>query len=357
MDVNTYILLFLLSLSLSSLAQEASQIEQRIFHSMYLEQTITGENPDRAISIYLPPSYATELDRHYPVIYLLHGIAGTDRDWFSPGLGGTHYTTIQQVLDAGISRGAFGEMIVVMPDQQTNWFGSFYTNSSVTGPWEDITVKELVSFIDRNYRSISKAKARGIAGHSMGGYGALSLAMNHPEVFSVVYALSPAIIEFTGDFSLDQPFYRKTAEADSFEALQQSQDLRAMAVVTLAQAFSPNPDAPPFYADLPVIKEKEGVVANKSVCEAWLANSPIQRIPEQLVNLKKLQGIALDIGNQDEFRFLILNSKRFSEQLSHHGISHFFEIYEGDHRNQLMGLHGRFYQHLFPFFWERFAHH
>ena len=106
-------------------------------------------------------------------------------------------------MDEGIAAGRFGEMIIVMPDQMTNWYGSFYSNSSVTGNWEDFTTEELVNFIDTNFRTLSKAESRGIGGHSMGGYGAINFGMKRPDVYSTVYALSPAIVDFVGELSIE----------------------------------------------------------------------------------------------------------------------------------------------------------
>ncbi len=83
-------------------------------------------------------------------------------------------------MDEGIAEGRFGELIIVMPDERrTVGGGSYYVNSAVTGNWEDFTTQELVAFVDTNYRTIARASSRGLADHSMGGYGALTLAMKH----------------------------------------------------------------------------------------------------------------------------------------------------------------------------------
>ena len=76
--------------------------------------------------------------------------------------------------------------------------GSFYTNSPATGNWENFVVKDVVTYIDSRYRTILRPKARGIAGHSMGGYGALSLAMRYPDLFGCAYAMSPGLFAENG---------------------------------------------------------------------------------------------------------------------------------------------------------------
>jgi len=86
-------------------------------------------------------------------------------------------------MDDLISKGAAKEMIVVVPNGSNRYLGSFYTNSSVSGNWEDYIYRDVVSFIDDTYRTITKPASRGIAGHSMGGYGALMLAMRQRGIF------------------------------------------------------------------------------------------------------------------------------------------------------------------------------
>ena len=65
--------------------------------------------------------------------------------------------------------------------------------TEVTGNWDDFISKEVVSFVDENYRTLNKRESRAIAGHSMGGFGALNLSMLHPEIFGMCYALSPGV--------------------------------------------------------------------------------------------------------------------------------------------------------------------
>ena len=62
-------------------------------------------------------------------------------------------------------------MIIVLPNSFNKYKGSVYTNSEVTGQWEDFIVEDVIAFMDSNYRTIATAEGRGLAGHSMGGYG------------------------------------------------------------------------------------------------------------------------------------------------------------------------------------------
>ena len=137
-------------------------------------------------AVYLPPGYESSEDR-YPVIYYLHGFTASD----SSQIARNH---IDKLLDRAIATGKIQPTIMVIPNQHTLYRGSFYTNSSLTGNWADFTARDLVSYIDKNYRTIPSRESRGIAGHSMGGSGSIKIGMLFPDVFSIVYALSPAVL-------------------------------------------------------------------------------------------------------------------------------------------------------------------
>jgi len=70
-------------------------------------------------------------------------------------------------------------MIVVMPNGNNALGGSFYTNSATTGNWDDFIANELVAYIDKKYRTLPRPESRGLAGHSMGGYGTFAVGMRH----------------------------------------------------------------------------------------------------------------------------------------------------------------------------------
>src|ERR1035437_5407797 len=98
---------------------------------------------------------------------------------------------LAEVIERAMVKGDLREMIVVMPNAYTRYQGSMYSNSATTGNWEDCVARELVAYIDGHYRTVAEAEGRGLAGHSMGGYGAARVGMRHPDVFSSVYLLSP----------------------------------------------------------------------------------------------------------------------------------------------------------------------
>lgn len=257
---------------------------------------------------------------------------------------------LSDLMNKGIAERRFGEMIVVMPDQNTKAFGSFYVNSSATGDWADFTAKELVSYIDGKYRTLPTKDSRGIVGHSMGGYGAITLGMKHPEVYSVVYGMNPAIMGWAADFTPQTPAFERILSVNSFDELMKSRDLYTMATVTLAQAFSPNPSKPPFFADFP-FEMADGKLRPTAAFAKWESHFPINMVPRYVDNLKRLRGIRFDSGSEDEFKFIVANSRALSAELTKYGIEHIFEEYNGDHRNRLWSRTGRLYNQVFPYFW------
>ncbi|MEO7507886.1 MAG: alpha/beta hydrolase family protein, partial [Pyrinomonadaceae bacterium] len=334
--------LFLLLVISGAAQAKGGRLVREVVHGVSLEKTATGENPDRNVSIYLPPGYDTSPAKRFPVLYLLHGIAGNDEDWtkaWDPAK--PAYATIQDVMDQGIAAGNVAEMIVVVPDESTKWFGSFYVNSTATGNWEDFTVRELVGYVDGKYRTIAQVGSRGIAGHSMGGYGALTLAMKHPDIFSVAYGMNPALIDWGGDLTIDNHGFVAVLKAKSLDELLKSNDIYTIGVLCVAQAFSPNPAKPPFFADLPFVMTDGKMQVEPGAFARWREHSATHLVARYRANLSRLRGIRFDSGYEDEFRFIPGNCQAFSNELTNNGIDHTFEEYNGDHRNRMWGRQGR----------------
>ncbi|HEU4631129.1 MAG TPA: alpha/beta hydrolase family protein [Gemmatimonadaceae bacterium] len=163
--------------------------------------------------VYLPPSYAVEPDRRYPVAYYLHGLYGSEADWVQQG-------RIARTLDSLIARG-MPELLVVMPDGDDGWYTTWNTLGDVGAcraaphdepaasycvPWphyDDYVARDLVAYVDSTYRTLPARAHRGIAGLSMGGYGAVALALAYPDVFS-------AAASHSGTLS---PRHRPTADS------------------------------------------------------------------------------------------------------------------------------------------------
>ena len=303
-------------------------------HGRSLEGNLEGDSPDRFVSVYLPPGYQAHPNQRYPVIYLLHGYTDSDDKWF--GLV-KHFVNVPEIADRAMSSGASREMIIVMPNAYTALEGSFYAKSVTTGDWEDFVVSELVGYIDSHYRTIANRASRGLAGHSMGGYGTVRLGMRHPEVFSSFYALSSCCL----DSGLAPP----QVSAAALEAIHTADQARAAPFIVKAQfalaaALSPDPQNPPLFLDLPL---KDGE-PQPAVLARWAANSPIAMLDQYVGNLRQLKAIALDVGLQDT---LLSGSRQLDARLQTYKIPRTFETYEGTHTSHVAD---RIETKVLPFF-------
>jgi S-formylglutathione hydrolase FrmB len=339
-------LLLLLSLILIPITGQTQIPSGKVIYdrlySSALENT-GGEDPTRRVSIYLPPDYDKTTSR-YPVIYYLHGITQRDSSLIAN-------RNIDKLLDKAIALGIIKPLIFVMSDQYTLYRGSFYTNSSLTGNWSDFTAKDFVNYVDQNYRTLKNKESRGIAGHSMGGHGAIKLGMLFPDVFASVYALSPYVLGLEKDYGRDGEAYKQAQVIKSRDTLIIGYKyMNANAVVAVGRAFSPNANKPPFYADLPYAYHGDSLVVNKEVLDLWNRNLPNEMIKDYVSQLKSLKAIKLDWGRDDFFTHIPPTSRTFSEKLQEFGINHFAEEYNGSHMDKIYGDDGRVINDMLPFF-------
>ncbi len=126
--------------------------------------------------------------------------------------------------------------------------------------------------------------------------------------------------------------------------------MRANVVIAMGRTFSPNPDKPPFYADLPYSYKGDSLIVHEEVLELWNKNLPNQMVETYADNLKKLTAIKLDWGWDDPFTHIPPTSRRFSQKLKELGIKHFAEEYNGDHINRVYKEDGRILNDMLPFF-------
>lgn len=326
--------LIIFHLSLITFAQ-TSKVVSFVIDSKALQNT-GGEDPNRRVSVYLPPNYDASTQR-YPVIYYLHGFMGKDNI----------FPQMQKILDEGIARQKIKPFIFVQADQYTLFEGSFYSNSSLTGNWDEFESKELVEYLDKNYRTLPNRESRGIAGHSMGGYGAFKIGMLHHEVFSSIYALSPGLLAMVKEFGPNSTSFKDIQNVKTIEDLKKTYYPKVL--VAVGRAWSPNPNKPPFYCDFPFSYEGDKMIVNQPVLEKWEANMPVYMVDKYADNLRKLTAIKLDWGRNDSPRFPV-QIGMLSQRLENLGINHFSEEYIGDHGNKIWTMDGRVLNDLLPFF-------
>jgi|GEM_PF-255847 Enterochelin esterase and related enzymes len=306
-------------------------LERIKVHSPAIEGNLEGNSAERDVIVVLPPSYRSDPTRRYPVVYALHGYFIGAEEW------------IQEIRIPQVAEGAFAkgvpEMIVVLPDSKTLHLGSVYSSSPTTGDFENFIARDLVAHIDSHYRTLPRRESRGLVGHSMGGYGATRIGMKHADVFGALYVMSPGGLEA-------QPII--VPEADAIAALHRittreegaAVEFPARGLLAMASAWSPKPNKPPLYLDLPFDAQGR---PDEKVLRRWSANSPLGMLDQYVANLRRYAAIAMDIGNDDR----TADVEALHARLLEYGIENSLEIYEGTHTSRVAF---RFQDHVLPFF-------
>jgi enterochelin esterase-like enzyme len=318
-------------------------LERVVVHGRALEGNLAGDSPDRPVVVYLPPSYSKEPQRRYPVLYFLHGYTATAEAY-------VRSLALPDSVDRAIAAGV-REMIVVIPDAFTKYDGSMYSSSPTIGDWETFIAQDLTGFIDARYRTIAAREGRGLAGHSMGGYGTMRIGMKQPDAFAALYAMSscclmndPAAGRGAAPARGPAAGRGETAAGRGAQAGRGAAQGRgggmANALSAQAAAWAPNPRNPPEYFDLPI---RDGEI-QPLIAAKWIANSPLVMVDQYVPALTSMRAIAIDIGDQDPFT---PTNRQLDEALTRLEVPHTFEIYEGDHGNR---VRQRFESHVLPFF-------
>jgi enterochelin esterase-like enzyme len=347
-------------------AVKKGTVEKVSVHGNALVGNLAGESADRDVFVYLPPSYASDRNRRYPVAYLLHGYGLTGERWMT-------FTKLAEAADRTMTGGSAKEMILVNPDSYTKNGGSMYSSSPTSGDWETFMAEDLVKYIDSHYRTIATRESRGLGGHSMGGYGTVRIGMKRPDVFSSLYIMSACCLMNdpgpraggpgragagapAGTPRGGEPAAGQAARAGEPGATRGAGpgDGRGAAAgagrgrgagggnvqLAEAQAWSANPNNPPDFADMPI---KDGEV-QPLVRQKWIANSPLAMVDQYYTNLKKYAFIGLEVGTMDG---LAASNRQLDSLLTQLGVQHTFETYEGDHTNRVVE---RVEMNVLPFF-------
>jgi hypothetical protein len=336
-------LVFTVFTSVSALAESPhSQVVDRQITSTNFADNRIGISPVRKLVIYLPPGYDAS-SRRYPVIYFLpNPLDGDYRSHFTRG-------DAQSLFDRAIAATTVDPFILVSVDMTTPFGTCWFANSTVTGNWEDFVVHELVPYMDTNFRTLANRDSRGITGIFMGGYGAIRLAMRHPDVFGSVYAMHP-VGTGSGVRVMDSlPDWNLMANAKSMHDVER--DGYSAIFTSIFQAFLPDPSRPPLFIDLPARKENDQLMIDAPLTERLRNNFFIESmIPEYAGNLKSLRGFKFDWARSDPNPDHVYSNQALTHKLNEFGIVHEAEEYNGAWGESYWGVRGRIYTEVLPFF-------
>ncbi len=291
-----------------------------------------GDPHVRDLYLYLPPEYDGK--QRFPIVMLLAGFGSTNHSiaaW-SPW----KPNTIER-YDQLVSETKCPPAILVLPDCFNRWGGSQFLDSAGTGRYQTYLADEVIPFVDAEFKTIPDREARAVAGRSSGGFGALRLGMDRPDVVSVIGShagdaafevsmrpmLTPAAIAFEQAGGLE-PFAREVPVAGPQSASQ----FDAVFVLAASAAYSPDPSAFP-HAKLP-FEPGTGALRN-DVWRDWLAEDPVSRIDASIEALKTMSLIYLDAGNRDEHG-LHFAARMLQSAMSAHQLRVHYDEFEGGHR-------------------------
>lgn len=225
----------------------------------------------------LPPTYDSDHDKKYPVLYFLHGLGENEQTLMRTGGLGLIEDLRQQHK--------IGDFLMVAPEGR----GSFFINSADSQErYSDFFINEFLPFIESHYRVTPGRKFRGVTGLSMGGYGALRFAFARPDLFGSVSAQSPALI---------------TESPSELNAeLRQAGPLAHL----LGELF--------------------GSPIN---LHHWKENNPFDLAHRNAARLKT-QAIYVNCGSEDEYGF-VAGATKMHQQLLAEKVEHEFHLYPGGH--------------------------
>lgn len=319
-----------------------------------LTNNLINEPAQRDLSIYLPEAYFAS-SAALPVIYFL------------PGFGNDQMYQVNIPTDFDNSFKTLQPTIIVVISGINQFGGSFFVDSSVTGKWSEFVYKDVVNYVDSHYRTLPKRESRGIAGHSMGGFGALDLAMRHSDVFGSVFSMAPGLTNNTG--ILDTQMFDSEIHIRQFIAsvagvkdLSPTQALTALRnnrnnfeitfPIAYGMAFAPLPNPP--YFDYPYSLDGDKLVRNDTLMAKWTSGfgNVHNEINDFRKELASLNGIGLDCATNDEYQWITRGCDYYDSELTAAGINHDYTTHSGGHQNQIGTRQLSF---MLPFFSLRLA--
>ena len=347
MKVNYIIIILIILLGCKNSNQTKGDWSLVDIPSPSLGSSLFKKTTTNTIGVYLPSSYNKNKGKRYPVLYFLEGYGN-----HVPNDGYACW-----IIDSLINKEFVSEMIFVDISGCYLLNGSFYENSIVSGNWKDYIVKDVVGFIDENYRTIPNGNNRVLAGHSMGGSGVLSISMEFPEFFKNVYSMSPGLFDEPGLINC-QMFYKggtvnailnlveqlklkSKKDADTYfrKYINEIDDWRVEFTIAYGIAFAPDIAKAPYF-DYPYFINGTDTILDENIWKKWEngfgnISSKIKRSKNEL---NKLNYLNIECGFYDEFNWIPTGTEYFHNILVKEKIPHQLICHNGNHGNKFTYL-------------------
>jgi enterochelin esterase-like enzyme len=308
------------------------RVVRKSHQSACLRGNPLGDPHERDVYVYLPPQY--DGTRRFPVVMMLAGFGSTNH---SIAAWSAWKPNTLQLFDKLVAAGECGPAILVLPDCFNRWGGSQFLDSAGSGLYQTYLADEVFPFVDAEFSTIADREARAVVGRSSGGFGALRLGMDRPEVVSVLgshagdaafeVSMRPMLTSAAIAFDLAgglEAFAKEVPVSGPQSATQ----FDAIFVLAASAAYSPSGGGFPF-ADLPVDPAtgqlRDGVWAR------WLENDPLRRLDASAAALQRMSLIYVDAGNRDEHG-LHFAARMLKDALLRQGLPVRYDEFDGGHR-------------------------
>ena len=308
------------------------QVVRMPHQSRCLRGNPLGDPHERDLYVYLPPQY--DGTRRFPVVMMLAGFGATNH---SIAAWSAWKPNTLELFDNLIVSGQCGPAILVLPDCFNRWGGSQFLDSEGSGQYQTYLADEIVPFVDAEFKTIADREARGVVGRSSGGFGALRLGMDRPDVVSVLgshagdaafdVSMRPMLTSAAIAFDLAGGLEAFAREVPT-KGPQNATQFDAIFVLAAAAAYSPAPGGFPF-ADLPM--DPTTGQLRDGVWSRWLEQDPLARIDTSVAALRRMSIIYVDAGNRDEHG-LHFAARMLKDALLQHGLPVRYDEFDGGHR-------------------------
>lgn len=264
-----------------------------------------GDPARRPLLALLPPG--RQDGRGLPAAYFLHGFTGSARGWLNVS---TFSPNVPERLSALWAEGALPPFVAVFVDGFTGVGGTQWINSAAVGRYQDYVADDVTAFVEARLGVLARREARAVVGKSSGGYGALCMGRDRPEVFAHLachagdagfeWCYGPDLPKAAAGLlgSPDAAAWLSDLKRRARQTRMSGGDHPVLNVIGMAAAYSPDPAAP-LGAALPFALPEGRLL--EDVWARWLAHDPVRFVPGSLDAYRRLASIFVDCGSRDEF--------------------------------------------------------
>lgn len=301
-----------------------------VIESQSLHGNPLGDPTIRRTPVLVPKGRAPA--KGWPVVLILAGFTGNGPNYFNLK---TFESNMPQVIDQCCERGEAPRAVYVFCDGMTKWGGSQFINSLGTGRYEDYIVRDLVPAIQKTLQVSPDASDWCVCGGSSGGYGALSLASQYPERFSVVAAIAPDSFfeaSLLPEIWAALPIIKKCggvpgvlAELESGRLMKRKESHTVLNAIAMGLCYAPDGKGA---FEIPV-DEQTGEL-KPEIWKKWKASDPVVFLRERIEKVRSIDRIYLDVGTRDQFH-LQYGAQQIKRTLESSHVSLDYSEFDGTH--------------------------